>query len=158
MQEEVAEYLRKNNLQAVPAQTAPYPGVSEGQPAYVVTPEFVKECSATLLKGIEAWRVRQVYLKAVTISQDKDLSRQLAEQAGAPPGTIDVMSVALAELSQKYAWLASWTPEALLVVAGGTWLAKEVNLSKKLAELEQQVYEARKKANAAKPAESVRSQ
>jgi len=147
VQEEAADYLRKNGLVAVPAQTAPgQTDLAPAQPSYVVTPEFVKDCSSTLLKGIESWRVRQVYITAVTISRDKDLSKQLAEEAGAPPGCIDVMAVSLAELSQKYNLLSTWTPELLFCVAMGSWIVKEASLQKKLNALAAQIEEARKKA------------
>jgi hypothetical protein len=142
---EASEYLSKNGLVAVPANQVGGAVEPQAVPQYVVSPEFVKKCSETLLKGIESWRQRMVYVKAVTISKDKELSKQLADESGASPGTIEVMGTALAELSQKYQLLASWTPEAILCVAAATWVTKEVTLQKKLNELEAMVMEARKK-------------
>jgi hypothetical protein len=134
--EEVADYCARNGLRLVPEgegapDAAPDPG-----PAYVVTPEFVRTCTGTLLRGVEAFSQRQVFLKALTIGADANLAKELAGEAGAPPGAIDVMSLCMAEIAQKYDFLAASTPEVLLVVAGATWGGRYLALMRRLSRIE----------------------
>ena len=76
-----------------------------------------------------------VYRKALDIAEDKGLAKNLSEEAGAPPGAIQVMALCCAELTQKYDFLGAATPEALLIVAGTVWIAKDLTLIKKLNDL-----------------------
>ncbi len=143
-EQEVSGYLARHGLRAVPTtatpgdgqpQVVPVPGPAPTGPGYAVTPDFVKTCAETLLKGIEAFRQRQVYLTVTKLTEDKELAKQFAVEASAPPGAIDVMSMCAAELSQKYQFLATWSPEALLCLAGMTWLGKDLALAKRLQEI-----------------------
>jgi len=155
--EEMARYLSKNGLRTVPVDTAGDPGgpppgglapLPSG-PAYVVTPEFVKTCAETLLKGVEAYRCRAVFLKSLSLGADKELAKQLGDEAAAPPGAIAVISLSCAEISQKYDVLAAWSPEVMLVVAATTWIGKDLALHKKLNDLAQLKAQAEKKASPA---------
>jgi hypothetical protein len=150
-QEEAAAYLARNNLVAVQAPTGANPvGDPGSQPAvapYVVSPEFVATCAETLLKGVEAYRQRAVFLAVRDISGgDNKLAGEFAHDAGAPPGCIEVMGKCCSEVASKYALLNSWSPEVFLCVAGATWIAKEAALQKRLAELARVRAEAAKKA------------
>jgi hypothetical protein len=106
-------------------------------PAYVVDPAFVQHCTKTLLAGAEAFLQRQTYLKVIKISQDKDMARQFADEAGAPPGAIDVMALCTGEIVQKYDLLSSAAPEVILAVAGISWGARYLALHKRLDALDQ---------------------
>jgi hypothetical protein len=141
-QEEAAEYLSRNRLRAVPLDESGAPGGPQaddpgGEPAfergYVVTPDFVKTCADTLLRGVEAYRKRQVFLTVQKLNPS--LAPQFADEAGAPPGAIEVMSLCAAELAQKYDAFAKCGPEALLCVAAATWVGKDLALHKKLSAL-----------------------
>lgn len=149
--EEAAAYLARNGLVAVPAAAAVNPAGDPGGvpavPGYVVSPEFVATCCETLLKGVEAYRQRAVFLTVRDISGgDAKLAGDYAKDAGAPPGCIEVMGKCAAEIAQKYALLNSWSPEVFLAVAGSTWIAKEASLQKRLTELARIRAEALKKA------------
>lgn len=123
--EEAQEYLRKNGLRAVPTASGQAPGPdpeSPAGPAYVVDPGFIRKMAEVGLKGIESWQQRQTYLTALKIGADKDLAKQLAAGNGAPPGAIEVMSLSIAEISQKYGFLSQWSPEVALVLAAGAWI------------------------------------
>jgi len=145
-EDEARKFLASRNLVAVPAGAAePQAPVAAG-PAYVVDPEFVKGCTATLLKGVEAFRVRAVYLKTEALSGDKNLAREFANEAGAPPGAIDVMTMCMVELTKKYDMLNAATPEALLVIAGLVWAAKDLTLHARLNKLAESKAAAEKKA------------
>lgn len=142
--EEAADFLRKNGLVAVPADSVGAPGGPAGgavfpppepPPPPVVSPDFVKTCADTLLKGIEAFRQQQIYLRTLKLSEDRELSREYADEAAAPPGFIDVMSLCAAEISRKYAGVNAVTPEIVLAVSAIAWIGKDLKLSKKLSDL-----------------------
>jgi len=141
-QEEAADYLSRNRLRAVPMDAsgdlgrAPIDDPGGAPPferGYVVTPDFVRTCATTLLEGIEAYRKRQVFLTVQKLNSS--LAPQFADEAGAPPGAIEVMSLCAAELAQKYDAFAKCGPEALFCVAALTWAGKDIALHKKLSEL-----------------------
>jgi hypothetical protein len=161
-EEEAAAYLERNGLRAVPLdatgdpgepQVEPLGGPAPVAPTHVVTPEFVRTCMETLLKGWEAHRQRSVFLKVARLTESKGYAEKLSAEAAAPPGAIEVMSLCAAECSQKYDLLASCAPEALLCVAALTWLAKDLSLHKRLNELERMKREAEQQP-AAKPPET----
>lgn len=135
---EIRQYLEKQGLKTVPVFSTDGPSVDPcpAQPGYTVDPGFVKSCAETLLKGIEAWRVGAVYRKALAIGDDKTLAKQLSDDASAPPGAIEVMSMCAGELAAKYDFLAAASPEALFITAGVVWAAKDLALWKRLRELE----------------------
>ena len=135
----------------MPAAATANPGSDPGglptSPGYVVSPEFVATCAETLLKGVEAYRQRAVFLAVRDISGgDNKLAGEFAKDAGAPPGCIEVMGKCAAEIAQKYALLNSWSPEVFMAVAAATWVAKEASLQKRLNELARIRAEAVKKA------------
>lgn len=138
--EEAAAFLERNGLVAVPADQAggdaQPAGIPSPGPQYVVTPEFVRECTETLLEGIKEFRIRNVYLRVQAITKDDALAKELAGQACPPPGTIKVMAVAAAEISQKYNMMAAWSPELLLGVAALVWIKGDLSLNKRLLEIE----------------------
>lgn len=134
---EVDSFLRKNGLKAVPA-ADPSSAPVDSAPSYVVDPAFVRQMAEMALKAVEAYRQRATYLRAVTIGADKDLAKELAEGNGAPPGAIEVISVSLAEISQKYGWLSQWTPEVAIIIAMGTWLGKDLATMRRLEAIRRQ--------------------
>lgn len=133
---EARDWLARNNLQAVPLGspmgTAPDAPLS---PAYVVDPQFVKTAAETLLKGVSNWEQRKVYRAVFKRSEDANLAKEFASEAGAPPGCIDVLSFSLGELTQKYPWLGSMTPEGLCVAGVLVWVTSSVSLHSKLDKL-----------------------
>lgn len=132
VEEEAADYCARNGLRMVPAEGGDAPPADSG-PAYVVDPEFVRTCAGTLLRGVEAFTQRQTYLKALHIGADVNVAKELAGEAGAPPGCIEVMSLCAAEIAQKYDVLAASTPEVLLGVAALTWSARYLALMRRLS-------------------------
>lgn len=144
--EEVQRYCAANGVRLVPLESGPDSGPAPG-PGYVVSPDFVRQMAELALKGVEAYRQRACFLKALAVGADKNLARELGEGNGAPPGAIQVISYSLAEISQKYDWLSQWTPEVALIVALATWTAKDLHTLKRLEELRVQL----EKAKAAEP-------
>lgn len=166
-EEEVSAYLASRGLQAVPVQT---PGVApvdpnSVSPVHVVTPEFVGDVTRELLKGIEAFRIRQVALKVKTLCGDQALAKEYAESSAAPPGCIDTTSKAMIEIAKKYPAMLQWAPEVTILATLGTWITKDVNNMKRLDELEKRLvdqFKARTASTtpakpAAPPVESVPS-
>lgn len=134
--EEAREWMAKQGLVAVPSAQSAGPVPVDTLPAYVVDPAFVEGCTKTLLEGVQAYHARQVALKVLAIGGDKDLAREFAGEAEAPPGAIEVMAKCAAEMSVQYAWLSQATPVTLFVVAAGVWVSKDVMLWRKLNALE----------------------
>ena len=138
--EDLAKYLAETGQTLVPAQTAGAPGgVAPVQPAYVVTPEFVGDAVATLLKGVDAARKRSVFLRVKTIAGDDKLARELSDTAGAPPGCIDTIQRASVELAKKYPGILQWAPEVTIVGAVGMWVTKDLELNTRLDALEKRI-------------------
>lgn len=141
-EEIVARFMASRNLRAVPLEQA---GGDPGgyQARAVVTPQFVEEISEKLLKGLESWMQRRTYRLAVRIGADKVLAREIATDDGAPPGMIPVMAASLAECSQKYPWLAEWTPEGALVACSLTWASAHLATTSRLRAIAAEMKEAR---------------
>jgi hypothetical protein len=105
----------------------------------------------TLLEGLNGWVQRNLYSRVCRLTKrisgqaDEAEAKAIAQEAAAPPGTIDVMSHCLAEIAQKYDWLGQWTPEAMLLAAAGTWAVGTLGVWKRLDALEARY------ANPAKP-------
>jgi hypothetical protein len=137
--EETAAYLASRGEVAVPAQTAGAVGIAPVQPAYVVTPEFIKDVSAKLLDGIDNWRQTQIGLRVKTLCGDDKLAKEFSNSAGAPPGCIKTISESMGELAKKYPAMLQWAPELAILGAASTWIAKDQATSKKLKELEKRL-------------------
>jgi hypothetical protein len=106
---------------------------------HVVTPEFVQEVTENLLKGVEAFRVRQVALRVKTLCGDAGLAKEFAESAAAPPGCIETVSKGMGEVARKYPTMLQWAPELAILGALGTWFAKDRATDSKVSELEERI-------------------
>lgn len=104
-----------------------------GAARYVPDPDLVKRLAGAAIQGIEAWEQTQLYRRAVEVFGDPATARELAQRAGPPPGTAEVIGQALAEIAAKYDWLGQWTPEVALAVAALTWAGKDLLLFSDLA-------------------------
>lgn len=104
-----------------------------GAPRYAADPDLVKRLASAAIQGIEAWEQTQLYRRAVEVFGDPTAARELAQRAGPPPGTAEVIGQALAEMAAKYDWLGQWTPEMALAVAALTWAGKDLLLFSDLA-------------------------
>jgi hypothetical protein len=87
------------------------------------------------LKGIEAFRQRQVFLTVNRLAGDQALAKEFAVEASAPPGAIDVMAMCTEELACKYELMSGWSPEVMLTAAAAIWIGKDLALMKRLGEL-----------------------
>jgi hypothetical protein len=145
---------------AVPANTAPgAPApVAPAAPVYTVSPEFLQSTVKTISAGIDAKRVRSVYVKVLNISQKQDLAKEFAQEAAAPPGCIDSLAGSAGELAKKYPQLAQYSPEAVFITALLTWAGTSLSLSAKLDKLERQIVEARKAKESAGAAPKLAGQ
>ena len=150
--DESAAFLAKNGLVAVPAGAGADAGLAPVVPQYVVTPEFVGEVSEKLLQGVEAWRVRQVALRVQTLCGDKALAKEFADSAAAPPGCIATVSKSMMEIARKYPGILQWAPELAGLAALGTWALKDVQIMRKLDELEARMIKQMERASAPPPA------
>jgi len=132
--EEARDYLAKNGLKAVPLDSeAPATAVPEsGAPDYVVDPAFVKHCVQAVLEGCQAYRQRSAYDLTLRIEDNRDMAKEMAGQAAAPPGCIEVMAMCSAEIAQKLDLMSSYSPEVLFFVAAGAWIQSDVSLHRKL--------------------------
>ncbi len=143
-EEEAAAYLARHGLRAVPDDAdgdpdAPAPGPALGPPEppapQIISPEFIRTVAKTALDGLQAMRVKQVYQAVVKLSADPGLAKELAGEAIAPAGCIDVMTLCAEEIVRKYSLLSGYTPEACLVIAGAAWWLKDQALMKKLEQI-----------------------
>lgn len=147
--EETADYLSRNGLRAVPLgengdsnfdqgseQGSADASEQSGQCGshYVVTPEFIRTCAQTLFEGIEESRKRKVFLLVEQL--DPSMAQELSDQAGAPPGTINTMSLCCEEIARKHQdWVSKFGPEGVLGGAIIFWIFKDRQLMKKLSQL-----------------------
>lgn len=118
---------------------APVEAPDDGGRPYVVDPGLVERLAKAAISGIEAWEQTQLFVRARVIFADDAAARALAAKAGPPPGCVDVMATALAEITQKYDLASQWTPEIALTVAVLTWAGKDVlifgDLAKRAAQM-----------------------
>lgn len=154
--EEAQKWLAANNLVAVPAggqDPAADPAPVNPGPVYVVDPAFIAGAATTLARGIETWRQRKVAFAVMRLTEgDKALAAEFAEEAAAPPGCLEVIGNSLAEVFQKYGWLAAAGPEVVLVGAIGIWWQKDAALMRRLEALGKELAQAKEKpADATKP-------
>lgn len=156
--EESAAHLQRAGLVAVPIGSADGAGLGPVQPPpYVVSPEFVKDFSVTLFKGIEEWRVSQRYLRVKIMAGEEKLAKEFADASKAPPGCIESMGRSVEELAKKYPGMLQWAPELALVLCLGNWVQKDLSIEKKLDALEARLKE--QLANAApRPAPGIVTQ
>lgn len=152
MAEEAQEFLRKNGLVAVPANATPGVVAPPVQPAYVVSPEFVKNCFKTLADGLADWRIRKATLLSLKISGgDKVLAKEVGEDFAPPEGCVDVMADALEEICRKYSLLNQWSPEVIFCVAASVWFLKDQTGMKKLEAMHKERIDAEKAKTVVKP-------
>jgi hypothetical protein len=151
--EEAAEFLRKNGLVAVPANSVPGAGAPAPSPPYVVNPEFVRNCFKTLADGLADWRKRKATLLALKVSGgDKELAKEVGEDFAPPEGCVEVMANALEEICRKYSLLNQWSPEVIFCVAAAVWFLKDQTGMRKLEDMHKERMAADKRAAAPKPA------
>lgn len=146
-EEDLAIYLAKTGQTVVPNQTAG--GVAPAQvvpPPHLVSPEFVGEVTVTLLKGVEAYRVRSVALRVKTLCGDMALAKEYAESSAAPPGCIDTIGKGMVEIAKKYPAMLQWMPELTVASALGMWAKKDLENMQRLDAFEKRILETMKKA------------
>lgn len=122
--DESAEFLRKNGLVAVPADSAGSAGLAPAQPVYVVTPEFVGEVTEKVLKAIESWDVSSATHEARALVGNEALAKEYGQSCAAPAGCIQTISESMKEVARKYPNIVQWAPELAILGAGGAWIAK----------------------------------
>ena len=140
IENEVSNYCEANGFRLVSINSTLDQGGFQADPVgHVVTPEFVQEVTENLLKGVEAFRVRQVALRVKTLCGDAGLAKEFAESAAAPPGCIETVSKGMGEVARKYPTMLQWAPELAILGALGTWFAKDRSTDSKVLELEERI-------------------
>ena len=112
----------------------------------------------TLLDGLNNQLQRGIFARVCRITRkfmgkaDEDEAKALASEVAAPAGSIDVMAQCAAEIAQKYDLIGQWTPEAMFIVAAGTWGMGVIGVNRRLDALEARLNEANKPEPQAKAA------
>jgi len=149
---EVSRYCQQNGLRLVPVETGGNPGEPPPPPQHVVTPEFIGDITREWLKGVEAWRIRQVALKVKTLCGDQALAKEYGESVAAPPGCIDTTSKAMIEIAKKYPAMLQWAPEFAVAGSLAMWIKKDRDTITRLDDLEKRLVEQFKAKTPAKVA------
>jgi hypothetical protein len=136
----------------VPVETGGNPGEPPPPPQHVVTPEFIGDITREWLKGVEAWRIRQVALKVKTLCGDQALAKEYGESVAAPPGCIDTTSKAMIEIAKKYPAMLQWAPEFAVAGSLAMWIKKDRDTITRLDDLEKRLVEQFKAKTPAKVA------
>jgi hypothetical protein len=128
------------------------PGDAPPVPQHVVTPEFIGDITREWLRGVEAWRIRQVALKVKTLCGDAALAKEYGESVAAPPGCIDTTSKAMVEVARKYPAVLQWAPEFAVAGSLAMWIKKDRDTIQRLDDLEKRLVEQFKAKTPAKVA------
>jgi len=138
--EESAAYLAKSGLVAVPVASAGNPGDANLQPVpHVVTPEFVGEMTANILKGIESFDVQRMTQRARVLCGDATLAKEFGQSFAAPAGCIDTIAKSMMEVARKYPGILQWTPELAIAGAGSAWFFKRNEGAKSMGDMEARI-------------------
>lgn len=106
----------------------------------------IKKGVASLCKAVDAMLVRKTYRASLQITKDDNFSKNLATDVSMVEEERDLISELTATVCVRHEILGRYAPEALLVIAIGSYTTRVITAFRKLNDIEEQL----RKANANK--------